>query len=193
MLFVPILLKNEFELLRTIFLHALIRAPLIPMTQQQIHACYANKCDSFHSQRHGIAHNISRLITSRVDLRRSNTRNVGDGNQQRYPNRPHMLVLQVIRHPSQDESVVWVNTLTTSVKCSCMVWVTWLTCGDKEHGKQASRMIVRSNHDRISRQDGYRRHHSHKRPLSEFVRQPGREAENHTSKDVNWYAQIVRL
>src|SRR3954468_14822527 len=45
--------------------------PLIPVSQQQMHTRYANKCDSFHAQRNIITHNISRLITSRIDLRRS--------------------------------------------------------------------------------------------------------------------------
>jgi hypothetical protein len=114
-LLVLLLLKDELEITRTIFIRFLARPSLIPVAQQQIHASDSQKCNHFHAKRHRITLDVPWLITSRIDLRGGDTRDVGQGDQQRYPDRPHMLVLQVVGHPSQDESIVWVNTFTSLV------------------------------------------------------------------------------
>jgi hypothetical protein len=53
------------------------RPSLVPVAQQQIHASDSQKCDHFHAKRHRITLDVPWLMTSRIDLRGGDTRDVG--------------------------------------------------------------------------------------------------------------------
>lgn len=103
-----------------------------------------------------------------------------------------MFVLQVVGHPSYNEGIIWIDTYTKLDGRHCG-GLYKLTSSNQEHGKQTGTVLGSANDNSISDKNRDRDHHYNESTLIKLIGDPGDEAKNKTSEDVNRDRKIIRL